>query len=1191
MKRQQVMMDGNEAVAYTAYRLNEVIAIYPITPSTSMGELADAWSAKGISNIWGTVPLVVEMQSEGGAAGAVHGALTTGALTTTFTASQGLLLMIPNMYKIAGELTPAVFHVSARSIAAQALSIFGDHSDVTAVRSTGWAMLASRSIQEAHDMALIAQAASLESRIPFLHFFDGFRTSHEVNKLELIDDEVMKEMIDDETVIAHRARGLSSDHPSIRGTAQNPDVFFQARESVNLFYDKVPEITQKAMDKFAKLTGRAYQLYEYTGAPDAERVIIIMASGAQTADETAKFMAKEGEKVGVLTVRMYRPFAADHFIAALPKTVRSIAVLDRTKEPGSDGEPLYKDVAAAILESCKLGTAKFACQPMVIGGRFGLSSKEFTPGMVKGVFDELKKENPHNGFTVGIIDDLSGTSIDYDADYDIEGKDIVRCVFFGLGSDGTVGANKNSTKIIGEETGNYSQGYFVYDSKKSGAMTISHLRFGPKPINYPYLIGDNKADFVACHQFSFLEKFDMLKYAKPGSVFLLNSIFDKDKVWENLPYEVQSGIIEKNIKFYIIDAYDVAEKTGMGVRINTIMQTCFFAISGVLPKEEAIEEIKKYIKKTYGKRGDAVVAQNFAAVDSSLENLYQIAVPEKATSTTKRLPSVPANAPEFVIDVLGAIIGKDGDNLPVSKLPNDGTYPSGTTQYEKRNIALEIPVWEPDLCIQCGKCAFVCPHAVIRTKVYDAELLKTAPETFKSVDAKFREFPDAKFTVQVSPEDCTGCGLCVENCPAKDKENPERKAINMSPQPPLREKESANWEFFFGIPDPDRTKFEANTVKNSQLMRPLFEFSGACAGCGETPYVKLLTQLFGDRTIIANATGCSSIYGGNLPTTPYTFNADGRGPAWSNSLFEDNAEFGLGMKLTADKQAAFAKELVKRLSADIGSELTEELLNADQSSEEGIKNQRTRVAVLKEKLSALKESSAKQLLSIADMLVRRSIWIVGGDGWAYDIGYGGLDHVLATGYDVNILVLDTGVYSNTGGQSSKATPRGAVAKFAANGKSMKRKDLGMIAMTYGYIYTAQVAMGANDLQTLRAFREADAYQGPSLVIAYTHCINHGYDMKYGMNQQQLAVQSGVWPIYRYNPDNLKEGKNPLKLDYKEPSIPVKDFAYNETRFKMLAQTDEERAEKLMNLAQQDANERWLQYSQMAAVDYGALKPD
>jgi pyruvate-ferredoxin/flavodoxin oxidoreductase len=1189
MKRQQVMMDGNEAVAYTAYRLNEVIAIYPITPSSSMGEHADAWSAKGISNIWGTVPLVVEMQAEGGAAGAVHGALTTGALTTTFTASQGLLLMIPNMYKIAGELTPCVFHVSARSIAAQALSIFGDHSDITAARSTGWAMIASRSIQEAHDMALIAQAASLETRIPFLHFFDGFRTSHEVNKVELIDEEVMKDMIDDDTVIEHRARGLSSDHPSIRGTAQNPDVFFQARESVNPFYDKVPEITQKALDKFAKLTGREYKLFEYAGAKDAERVIILMASGAQTAEETAKFMAEKGEKVGVLSVRLYRPFAVDHFLAALPKTVKSIAVLDRTKEPGADGEPLYKDVAAAILESCKKGTAKFACQPVVVGGRFGLSSKEFTPGMVKGVFDELTKESPMNSFSVGIEDDLTGKSISYNPAFEIEGDDIVRCVFFGLGSDGTVGANKNSTKIIGEDTGNFSQGYFVYDSKKSGAMTISHLRFGPNPINYPYLIGDNKADFVACHQFSFLEKYDMLKYAKPGSVFLLNSIYNKEEVWDHLPIEVQTSLIEKNIRFYIIDAYDVAEKTQMGVRINTIMQTCFFAISGVLPKEEAIKEIKNSIKKTYGKRGEAVVQQNFAAVDSSIENLYQVEVPEKSTSTSKILPPVPANAPEFVVDVLGAIIAKNGDNLPVSKLPNDGTYPSGTTQYEKRNIALEIPVWEPDLCIQCGKCAFVCPHAVIRTKVYAPEVLETAPNTFKSMDAKFREFPGTKFTVQVSPEDCTGCGLCVENCPAKDKENPERKAINMHPQPPLREKESENWKFFTEIPDPDRTKFDANTVKNSQLMRPLFEFSGACAGCGETPYVKLLTQLFGDRTIIANATGCSSIYGGNLPTTPYTFNDEGRGPAWSNSLFEDNAEFGFGMRLTVEKQSAFAKELVKRLSADLGSELTDELLNADQSSEAGIKDQRARVSVLKEKLSSMKDTAAKQLLSVADMLVRRSIWIVGGDGWAYDIGYGGLDHVLASGYDVNVLVLDTGVYSNTGGQSSKATPRGAVAKFAANGKEMKRKDLGMIAMTYGYIYTAQVAMGASDIQTLRAFREADAYQGPSLVIAYTHCINHGYNMKYGLNQQELAVKSGVWPIYRYNPDNVKEGKNPLKLDYKEPSIAVKDYAYNETRYKMLVQINEERAEKLMKLAQEDADARWLQYSQLAAIDYSTLK--
>ncbi len=1186
MKRQQVMMEGNEAVAYTAYRLNEVIAIYPITPSSGMGEHADAWSAEGIANIWGTVPMVMEMQSEGGAAGAVHGALTTGSLTTTFTASQGLLLMIPNMYKIAGELTSTVFHVSARSLAAQALSIFGDHSDITSTRATGFAMLASRSVQEAHDMALIAQAASLESRVPFLHFFDGFRTSHEVNKIELLNEEDMIAMIEDESIIAHRERGLSPDHPSIRGTAQNPDVYFQGRETVNPFYEACATITQKTMDKFANLTGRQYHLFEYAGAADAERVIIVMASGAETVEETCKYLVEKGEKVGVVTVTLFRPFSAEHLLQALPKTVRSIAVLDRTKEPGADGEPLYKDVATAVSEAVKKGNAPFSQQPLVVGGRYGLSSKEFNPAMVKGIFDELKKEQPRNSFTIGINDDVSHTSLEYDPAFSIESDDTVRCVFFGLGSDGTVGANKNSTKIIGEETGNFAQGYFVYDSKKSGAQTISHLRFGPKPIRAPYLIGPNDANFVACHQFSFLEQYDMLKYAKPGGIFLLNSIYSLEETWEHLPVEMQTSIIEKKLKFFIVDANKVAHKAGMGGRINTIMQTCFFAISGVLPKDEAIAEIKKYIKKTYGKLGEAVVNQNFAAVDSSLENLFEVKVPAQATSQTTRRAPVPAAAPAFVKEVLGAMITKDGDNLPVSKMPIDGTYPAGTTQWEKRNIALEIPVWEPDLCIQCGKCAFVCPHAVIRTKVYDAAMLKDAPPTFKSMDAKFKEFPGSKFTVQISPEDCTGCGLCVQNCPAKDKTNPSRKAINMTPQPPLRESESANWEFFFNLPDPDRAVFEADTVKNSQLLRPLFEFSGACAGCGETPYVKLLSQLFGDRTIIANATGCSSIYGGNLPTTPYTFNDDGRGPAWSNSLFEDTAEFGLGMRMTMDKQNEYALELIKKLSGEIGGQLVDELLNADQSNEAGINAQREHVKALKKKLVDLKTPAARLLLSIADKLVRKSVWIVGGDGWAYDIGYGGLDHVLATGQNVNVLVLDTGVYSNTGGQSSKATPRAAVAKFAANGKSLPRKDLGMIAMTYGYIYTAQIAMGASDLQTLRAFREADAYDGPSLIIAYSHCIAHGIEMNLGLNQQNLAVKSGMWPIYRYNPDLLKEGKNPLQLDYKEPSIPIKDFAYNETRYSMLVKADEERAEMLLNLAQGDALERWQRYSQLAAMQYG-----
>jgi len=1185
MKRQYRMMDGNEAVAYVAYRLNEVIAIYPITPSSAMGEHADAWSAARIPNLWGTVPTVMEMQSEGGAAGAVHGALTSGSLTTTFTASQGLLLMIPNMYKISGELTSTVFHVSARSLAAQALSIFGDHSDIAAVRSTGFALLASRSVQEAHDMAVIAQATTLESRIPFMHFFDGFRTSHEVNKVEILNDEDFKAMIDDSLIFEHRKRGLTPDRPVIRGTAQNPDVYFQARETVNPFYEKCPAITQAAMDKFAVLTGRSYHLFDYAGAPDAKRVIVIMASGAETTEETVNYLTAKGEKVGVVTVHLYRPFSTSHLMAALPATVESIAVLDRSKDPGADGEPLYKDIATAIHEGLAMGIAPFNKTPILVGGRYGLSSKEFTPGMVKGIFDELKKASPKNSFTIGINDDVSHSSLDYDEHFSIAADDVVRCVFFGLGSDGTVGANKNSTKIIGEEGNNFAQGYFVYDSKKSGTITESHLRFGPRPIKAPYLVGKGDANFIACHQFSFLEKYDMLKYAKPGGVFLLNSIFGKDETWNNIPREVQEAIIEKKLKFYVIDAYEVAKATGMGVRINTIMQTCFFAISGILPRDEAIAEIKKYIKKTYGKRGEAVVNQNYAAVDSSLENLFEVKVPEKADGKIRMAKPVPDAAPLFVKDVLGKMIAQNGDSLPVSALPIDGTFPSGTTQWEKRNIAMDIPVWEPDLCIQCGKCAFNCPHAAIRIKVYDGALLKDAPATFKSLDAKFKEFPGAKYTVQVAPEDCTGCGVCVEYCPAKDKTNASRKAINMTPQQPLREPESKNFAFFLNLPNPDRTAFEQDSIKNSQLLQPLFEFSGACAGCGETPYIKLMSQLFGDRTIIANATGCTSIYGGNLPTTPWTFNKDGRGPAWSNSLFEDNAEFGLGMRLTIDKQNEFAQELLKKLAGKIGGTLVDELLTADQSDEKGINAQRERVALLKTKLQSEKDADAQQLLSLADVLVKKSVWILGGDGWAYDIGYGGLDHVLATGRNVNILVLDTGVYSNTGGQSSKATPRAAVAKFAANGKDLPRKDLGLIAMTYGYIYVAQVAMGYSDLQTLRALREADAYNGPSLIIAYSHCINHGYDLRNGMNQQKLAVNSGIWPVYRYNPALKEQGLNPLKLDCKEPTISVKDFAYNETRFSMLARSNETRAEELMEHAQADARERWKYFSQLAEMDF------
>jgi pyruvate-ferredoxin/flavodoxin oxidoreductase len=1150
-----------------------------------MGEYADAWSAQGKPNLWGTVPLVVEMQSEGGAAGAVHGALQTGALTTTFTASQGLLLMIPNMYKIAGELTPTVFHVSARSLAAHALSIYGDHSDVMATRATGFALLASASGQEAHDFALISQAATLESRIPFLHFFDGFRTSSEVNKIEQLAEDDLLAMIDDDLVQAHRARALSPDHPVLRGTAQNPDVYFQGRETVNPYYQALPEILQRAMDKFAGLTGRQYHLFDYSGAPDAERVIVVMGSGVETASETAAFLARKGEKVGVLAVRLYRPFSVDHFVNALPSTVKVIGVLDRTKEPGSTGEPLYVDVIAALQECLDKGITPFRSMPRVIGGRYGLSSKEFTPGMVKGLFDEMSKEPPKNHFTLGIRDDVTHSSIDYDPAFSVEDPQTVRAVFFGLGADGTVGANKNSIKIIGEDTDNYAQGYFFYDSKKSGSITISFLRFGPYPIRAPYLIPYNDASFVACHQFSFLERYDVLKYAAPGAVFLLNSIAGPDEVWDLMPREVQQGIIEKKLRFYVIDGYKVAEETGMGRRINTIMQTCFFAISGILPREQAIDAIKYAIKKTYGKRGEAVVQRNYEAVDQTLANLYEIKVPEKATSTLTMRPAVPEEAPEFVREVLGEIIAGRGDELPVSAFPVDGTYPTSTTRWEKRNIALEIPVWEPDVCIQCGKCVFVCPHAVIREKVYAPAYLEKAPAAFLSAEARWKEFPDMKYSLVVSPEDCTGCALCIEACPAKDKSQVGRKAINMAEQPPIRERENVNWEFFLTLPEVDRTKISIGAVKNSALLQPLFEFSGACAGCGETPYLKLLTQLFGDRTVVANATGCSSIYGGNLPTTPWASNIEGRGPAWSNSLFEDNAEFGLGMRLTLDKHGEYARELLAQLAPSIGQELVDGLLSADQGNEAGILAQRERVGQLKERLAGLDGRQARDLLSIADNLVKKSVWIVGGDGWAYDIGYGGLDHVLAMGRNVNILVLDTEVYSNTGGQASKSTPRAAVAKFAAQGKGLPKKDLGMIAMAYGYVYVARIAMGASDQQTLRAFLEADAYDGPSLIIAYSHCINHGYDLVHGLEQQKLAVQSGFWPLYRYNPALVAEGKNPLIIDSKEPTISFADYAYNETRYRMLLQSDEQRAEMLMQLAERDVKSRWKLYTQMAAMNF------
>ena len=1190
MNKNVIMTDGNEATASIAHRLNEVIAIYPITPSSAMGEFADEWSAKGKKNIWGTVPLVVEMQSEGGAAGAVHGALQTGALTTTFTASQGLLLMIPNMYKIAGELTSTVFHVAARAIAAHALSIYGDHQDVMAVRQTGWAMLSSGSPQEAQDFAAIAQAATLKSRVPFLHFFDGFRTSHEVNKIIQLSDEELRLILDEELIRAHRARGLSPENPVLRGSAQNPDVYFQMREASNPFYAATPAIAQEMMDKFAKVTGRQYRLFDYSGDPDAERVIIVMGSGGEVVEETAAHLAKKGERVGCLRARLYRPFSVEHFIKALPKSVKSIAVLDRTKEPGATGEPLYMDVISALVEGSKLkgeGKPSTFNLPTVVGGRYGLSSKEFTPAMAKAVFDELTKPEPKVHFTIGINDDVSHTSLEVDSSFSLESDEIVRCVFFGLGSDGTVGANKNSIKIIGEETDNFAQGYFYYDSKKSGTVTMSHLRFGPKAIRAPYLIEVNQANFVACHQFTFLERVDMLKYAKEGGIFLLNSLYGPDEIWDQLQREVQQDIIKKKLKFYVINGYDVAEQTGMGGRMNTIMQTAFFAISGILPKDAAIAEIKHAIEKTYGKRGEAVVQKNFEAVDATVANIHEVKVPAEVTSkTTRRLP-VPNEAPDFVRNVLGQIINAEGDNIPVSAFPVDGTFPLGTTQWEKRNLSLEIPVWNEDICIQCGKCVLICPHAVIRHKVYDQKALAGAPGTFKHMQSKFKEFGDGfAYTVQVAPEDCTGCTLCVEICPVKDKTAIGRKAINMEAQPPIREAEAKNWDFFLNLPDLDRALINPSTVKNSQLLRPLFEFSGACAGCGETPYVKLVSQLFGDRAVIANATGCSSIYGGNLPTTPWAKNAEGRGPAWSNSLFEDNAEFGLGMRLTIDKQNEYARELLAMLGDEVGKELVHDLLLADQDSETAIHDQRGRVAQMKKKLEKSKNPRAKDLISVADSLVQKSVWIIGGDGWAYDIGYGGLDHVMASGRNVNILVLDTEVYSNTGGQSSKSTPRAAVAKFAMSGKGMPKKDLGLIAMSYGYVYVAKVAMGANDQQTLKAFLEAESYDGPSLIIAYSPCIAHGYDMARSLDQAKLAVQSGHWPMFRYDPRLAIEGKNPLTIESKEPNIPFSQYAYNETRYKMLTQMNEERAEQLMKEAQQDAKSRWTLYQQMAAMKYG-----
>jgi pyruvate-ferredoxin/flavodoxin oxidoreductase len=1169
-------LDGNEAAASIAYRVNEICAIYPITPSSTMGELADQWASEGKKNIWGNVPHVVEMQSEGGAAGAVHGALQTGALTTTFTASQGLLLMIPNMFKIAGELTPTVFHVAARALATQALSIFGDHSDVMAARMTGWGMLCSSSVQEAHDLALVAQSATLAARIPFVHFFDGFRTSHEVSKIEVLTDADVRSMIDDELVFAHRRRALDPDRPVVRGVAQNPDVYFQGRESVNRFYAALPATLQAAMDRFAELTGRRYRLFDYFGAPDADRVVVLMGSGVETARETIDYLNGRGERLGVLQVHLFRPFSVDDFIAAIPSTATAIAVLDRTKEPGASGEPLYQDVVTAFAEAAAGGGVTI---PRILGGRYGLASKEFTPAMVRAVFDNLAATAPKQHFTVGIRDDVSHTSLDYDPDFVTEGADVVGCIFYGLGADGTVGANKNSIKIIGEDTAGYAQGFFVYDSKKSGSRTTSHLRFGPRPIRSAYLV--QRAQFIACHQFQFLDRVDLLREATDGAVFLVNSPFAPEDVWDQLPRGVQEDLIRKKVRLFVIDADRVAVEAGMAGRINTIMQTCFFAISGVLPRDEAIARIKDAVVATYGRKGTELVERNFAAIDCALENLHEVPLPETATSTREPVPLVPAEAPAFVKDVTAVMIAGHGDDLPVSAMPPDGTYPSGTSRWEKRNISDIVPVWRPDICIQCGNCAMVCPHAVIRVRYYDASALAGAPDGFASAPLAGRGFPNLRFTLQVGVEDCTGCELCVEACPAHSLEAAGTRAINMEAKAPLVDRERRNLAFFDTLPDNKPAGVDARLVRGVQYLTPLFEYSGACAGCGETPYLRLLTQLFGDRLLVANATGCSSIYGGNLPTTPWSVNAQGRGPAWANSLFEDNAEFGLGYRLSLDKHREQAEELLQALAPDLGSTRVREILGAAQVTPDDVDAQRLRVAELERVLDGLSDPRARQLRTLASHLVDKSVWIVGGDGWAYDIGYGGLDHVLASGRNVNLLVLDTEVYSNTGGQASKATPRASVAKFAAAGKQNRKKDLGLMAVAYGDVYVAQIAMGASAQQTLDALLEAEAHHGPSLIIAYSHCIAHGINMRFGMRQQKLAVDSGHWPLYRYRPAAHARQAPEFVLDSTAPSIPLKTYAYNEIRYKMLSYTKPEEARRLLELAQEDVQQRWQVYANLA----------